>query len=51
MKIFNTFRAQSGSIWLIRPGMMPPFCVPDYVLPKPKNPPGNTFVVNPLLRY
>jgi len=36
LKIFNVFNAASGSIWLLRPGMMPPFSVPDYVLPRPK---------------
>jgi len=36
LKVFNVFNAASGSIWLLRPGMMPPFSVPDYVLPKPK---------------
>ena len=25
LKIFNIFNSQSGSVWLIRPGMMPPF--------------------------
>jgi len=36
LKVFNVFNAASGSIWLLRPGMMPPFSVPDYVLPRPK---------------
>lgn len=36
LKIFNVLNAASGSIWLLRPGMMPPFSVPDYVLPKPR---------------
>jgi len=38
LKIFDVFNATSGSIWLIRPGMMPPFNVPDYKLPQPKLP-------------
>ena len=50
LKIFNTFNAMSGSIWLIRPGMMPPFNVPDYKLPQPKIQPGG-FKINPLLPY
>jgi len=36
LKIFNTLRSESGSIWLVRPGMFPPFNVPDYRLPQPK---------------
>jgi len=36
LKIFNVFKSQSGSVWLLRPGMMPPFNVPDYRLPQPK---------------
>ena len=36
LKIFNIFNSQSGSVWLIRPGMMPPFNIPDYRLPQPK---------------
>lgn len=36
LKIFNIFNSVSGSVWLIRPGMMPPFNVPDYRLPQPK---------------
>ncbi|XP_023319635.1 15-hydroxyprostaglandin dehydrogenase [NAD(+)] isoform X2 [Eurytemora carolleeae] len=36
LKIFNTFRAESGSIWLLRSGMFPPFNIPDYKLPQPK---------------
>jgi len=36
LKIFNIFNCQSGSVWLLRPGMMPPFNIPDYRLPQPK---------------
>jgi len=36
LKIFNTLRSDSGSIWLLRPGMFPPFNVPDYKLPQVK---------------
>lgn len=36
LKVFNIFNSQSGSVWLIRPGMMPPFNIPDYRLPQPK---------------
>lgn len=36
LKVFNVFNSVSGAVLLLRPGMMPPFCVPDYVLPKPK---------------
>merc|ERR1712130_320418 len=34
LKIFNVFKSESGSVWLLRPGMMPPFNVPDYSLPR-----------------
>jgi len=36
LKIFNVCRSESGSIWLLRPGMLPPFNIPDYKLPQPK---------------
>lgn len=36
LKIFNVLRSESGSIWLLRPGMLPPFNIPDYKLPQPK---------------
>jgi len=36
LKLFNLLGAQSGSVWLVRPGMFPPFSVPDYTLPKTK---------------
>ena len=36
LKIFNIFNSQTGSVWLLRAGMMPPFNVPDYRLPQPK---------------
>jgi len=48
LKIFNVFNSQSGSVWLVRPGMMPPFNVPDYKLPQPKFQPS-TFSIQPKL--
>ena len=38
LKIFNVCRGESGSIWLLRPGMLPPFNVPDYKLPQVSSP-------------